>query len=38
MNYLLDTHVLIDLLTDPQRVGRAVRSALEAAGVELAAF
>jgi len=29
MNYLLDTHVLIDLLTDPQRVGRAVRSALE---------
>ena len=29
MNYLLDTHVLLDLLTEPQRVGRAVRSALE---------
>ena len=29
MNYLLDTHVLLDLLTAPQRVGRAVRSALE---------
>jgi PIN domain nuclease of toxin-antitoxin system len=29
MNYLLDTHVLIDLLTNPQRVGRSVRSALE---------
>jgi len=29
MNYLLDTHVLIDLLTEPHRVGRAVRIALE---------
>ena len=29
MIYLLDTHVLLDLLTAPQRVGRAVRSALE---------
>jgi PIN domain nuclease of toxin-antitoxin system len=29
MNYLLDTHVLIDLLTEPHRVGRAVRTALE---------
>jgi PIN domain nuclease of toxin-antitoxin system len=29
MNYLLDTHVLIDLLTNPQRVDRGVRSALE---------
>jgi PIN domain nuclease of toxin-antitoxin system len=29
MNYLLDTHVLIDLLTEPRRVGRAVRNALE---------
>ncbi len=29
MNYLLDTPVLLDLLTEPRRVGRAVRSALE---------
>jgi len=29
VNYLLDTHVLLDLLTEPRRVGRAVRSALE---------
>jgi PIN domain nuclease of toxin-antitoxin system len=29
MNYLLDTHVLIDLLTNPQRVDRGIRSALE---------
>lgn len=29
MNYLLDTHVLIDLLSAPQRVGRAVRTVLE---------
>jgi PIN domain nuclease of toxin-antitoxin system len=29
MNYLLDTRVLIDILTEPHRVGRAVRIALE---------
>jgi PIN domain nuclease of toxin-antitoxin system len=29
VNYLLDTHVLIDLLTEPRRVGRSVRSMLE---------
>jgi PIN domain nuclease of toxin-antitoxin system len=29
VNYLLDTHVLIDLLSAPQRVGRAVRTLLE---------
>lgn len=29
MNYLLDTHILLDLLTAPQRVGREVRGVLE---------
>jgi PIN domain nuclease of toxin-antitoxin system len=29
MNYLLDTHVLLDLLGAPQRVGRALRNILE---------
>jgi PIN domain nuclease of toxin-antitoxin system len=29
VNYLLDTHVLLDLLTEPHRVSRAVRNALE---------
>ena len=29
MNYLLDTHVLLDLLTAPRRVGRDVRVLLE---------
>jgi PIN domain nuclease of toxin-antitoxin system len=29
VNYLLDTHVLLDLLTAPQRVGRSVRRMLE---------
>jgi PIN domain nuclease of toxin-antitoxin system len=29
VNYLLDTHVLLDLLTEPHRVDRSVRSALE---------
>ena len=29
MNYLLDTHVLLDLLSAPQRVDRAVRRVLE---------
>jgi PIN domain nuclease of toxin-antitoxin system len=29
VNYLLDTHVLLDLLTAPQRVGREVRGLLE---------
>jgi PIN domain nuclease of toxin-antitoxin system len=29
MNYLLDTHVLLDLLSARQRVGRAVRNVLE---------
>ncbi len=29
MNYLLDTHVLLDLLTAPRRVGREVRMVLE---------
>jgi PIN domain nuclease of toxin-antitoxin system len=29
MNYLLDTHVLLDLLGAPQRVARAVRRVLE---------
>ena len=28
MNYLLDTHVLVDLLIAPQRVGQAVRRLL----------
>ncbi len=28
MNYLLDTHVLVDLLIAPQRVGQAVRRVL----------
>ncbi len=29
MNYLLDTHVLLDLLGAPQRVGRPLRNVLE---------
>jgi len=29
VNYLLDTHILLDLLTAPQRVGREVRGVLE---------
>jgi len=29
VNYLLDTHVLLDLLTAPRRVGRDVRTLLE---------
>jgi PIN domain nuclease of toxin-antitoxin system len=29
VNYLLDTHVLLDLLSAPRRIGRAVRRVLE---------
>jgi len=32
MSYLLDTHVLLDLLSAPQRVARAVRRVLENPG------
>ncbi|HEY6470228.1 MAG TPA: type II toxin-antitoxin system VapC family toxin [Candidatus Dormibacteraeota bacterium] len=36
MNYLLDTHVLLDLLGAPQRVPRAVRRILEDPGNDVA--